>query len=108
MIEHKLNSDYMNEFTPLRLLVTGIEEKSLQFKSLTDLLKKYPLRTYEERAKIYDNYDLENADKEVIQKLDKYVKEINEKVSKNTLKLDRIKQLVDESYLTFYGEKAFK
>lgn len=106
MLEHKLDSDYINEFAHLRIGVINVERGIARFDILLKFLQKSPICTYEERSKTY-NYDLAIADKETLLKLNKYVNEVNEKVNNNDLTIDKLKEIIDKVYLIFYKKKAF-
>ncbi|MEK6834870.1 MAG: hypothetical protein AABX61_01255 [Nanoarchaeota archaeon] len=106
MLEHKFDSDYINEFAHLRIGIINAEKGIARFDILLKFLQKSPICTYEERGKVY-GYDLKIADKETLLKLNKYANEVNEKVKNNDLTIDKLKEIINEVYLIFYKKKAF-
>ncbi|MEM3116605.1 MAG: hypothetical protein QXD63_01580 [Candidatus Pacearchaeota archaeon] len=99
----------MNEFTGLKLMLNNVDLGIMSLDEVLEQLQKEPIKTYEERAKIF-NYDLRNLsviDKSVIEELSKCTNEVNEMVKKRALEKDRLKEIVDKAYLEFYGYSVF-
>jgi len=76
------------------------------WQDVVEYLQKLPRKTYEDRAKIY-GYDLEKANKEVIRKIDEYVKEINQSSGDGTLTIERLREILDDTYMVVDNRKAF-
>jgi hypothetical protein len=106
-IKYSVNIDYLNEFVTIKNFIINIDQGLAKFPELVKFLKKFPRRTYEERALIY-NYDLKSADKETIEKLNNYTKEINRKVKKNKITRQQLKKIIDNIYFMISGRNVFE
>jgi len=99
--------DYMNEFAGLKAMLNNLELGIMTFDEILEYLKKEPIKTYEERAKIF-NYDLNIANREYVERLNSCAVEINERFNKGVLTKNNLKEIVNKAYEMFYGFKAFE
>lgn len=101
----------MNEFFGLRLSVLGVLMGKYDKKTYQKLIKEHPknLETYHERASImgYNLKILNDSDREKIKSLDNLVGRSKNLLSFEEIPFEEIKDIVNEAYLIFYGERAF-
>jgi len=106
-MKYKVNIDYLNEFVTIKNFIINIDQGLAKYSELINFLKKFPRRTYEERALIY-NYDLKTMDKEIAKKLNEYVKEINKKTKIGKIKKQQLKKIIDNIYILISNRNAFE
>ena len=102
--------DFIKGFLNLRTVVSILENGYVTFNDFLIDLRKYQLKNYNERAKLY-GYSLNGQNnkitKGVISNLNDYTKRINDGVKNCDLTLDRLKVIVDDVYNLVYNKPAF-